>query len=186
MVYFIADTHFGHENIIKYCNRPFKTALDMNNTLIKNWNRVVSNKDIVYHLGDLALCSNEVLEPIIKVLNGKKILIRGNHDSKSIATYENVGLTVLRNPPILLKEHGLILSHIPLPDTSIPGDYINIHGHIHNKLLNEVSYHNQLEMLEYPDELYNPKKHICVSVDVTNFKPVSIDDILDKINTELG
>ena len=50
--YFTADTHFGHGNIIKYCNRPFKNHLEMDDELIRRWNNVVSNEDEVYHLGD--------------------------------------------------------------------------------------------------------------------------------------
>ena len=57
-IFIIADHHFHHENIIKYCNRPFKSAEEMNSYMIHKWNSVVSEKDIVYHLGDFALASN--------------------------------------------------------------------------------------------------------------------------------
>ena len=68
----ISDTHFNHENIIRYCNRPFKNATEMNEIIIKNWNEIVTNNDIVIHLGDVGLGRSDQLEPIIKQLNGKK------------------------------------------------------------------------------------------------------------------
>ena len=79
MVYFISDTHFNHKNIIKYCNRPFDSIEQMNETLINNWNDIVSDKDIIYHLGDFALGSKELILDIVNRLNGSKYLIRGNH-----------------------------------------------------------------------------------------------------------
>ena len=92
MKYFvISDTHFGHENIIQYCNRPFKTVEEMDNVLIKNWNETVSNKDVVVHLGDFALCSKKMAREICSQLNGKKILIKGNHDQQPDTYYKECG-----------------------------------------------------------------------------------------------
>ena len=80
-VFIISDTHFNHANIIKYCNRPFKDTKEMDEMMIKNWNETVSNKDIVLHLGDFGLGKKEYIASIVKRLNGKKILIMGNHDN---------------------------------------------------------------------------------------------------------
>ena len=87
MVYFISDTHFNHKNIIKYCNRPYKSVEEMNKVLIENWNRVVKDADVIYHLGDFALYDEEEL---FNKLNGNIILIRGNHDRKSASYYEKI------------------------------------------------------------------------------------------------
>jgi len=75
--FFTADTHFGHRNIIHYANRPFKTVRDMDEELIKRWNARVTKEDVVYHLGDFAFLDAHYYA---NRLNGKKILIRGNHD----------------------------------------------------------------------------------------------------------
>ena len=62
MKYFIADTHFNHENIIKYCNRPFQNSKEMNEYIVNKWNSVVTKNDIVYHLGDVGFGSTEELK----------------------------------------------------------------------------------------------------------------------------
>ena len=85
---------------------------------------------------------------------------------------ENYGFTVLKNAPIRLDDYKLILSHIPLPDKQIPKGYINLHGHIHNKNLYDCYE-------KYEPCNYSLEKHINLSCDVTDFKPVSIYQILN-------
>lgn len=101
-IYLIADTHFSHENIIKYCNRPFNDIDEMNNEMINNWNNIVKKDDIVYHLGDFTIDSDD-LKNLVNKLNGEIYFIRGNHDGKSIKFYNNLGLEVIPNK-ILLKD----------------------------------------------------------------------------------
>jgi calcineurin-like phosphoesterase family protein len=79
-VFFTADTHFGHSNVIRYDKRPFRDVTEMNEALIKNWNRAVRPSDTVYHLGDVSILRPERTREILDSLNGKIILIRGNHD----------------------------------------------------------------------------------------------------------
>lgn len=170
MIYFISDTHFNHKNIIKYCNRPFDSIQQMNETLIKNWNEIVNSEDTIYHLGDFALGSKGLILDIVNKLNGNKYLVRGNHDNWSASTYEKFGFNVLKNAPIKLDEHKLMLSHIPVPDSQIPKGFVNIHGHIHDKKLYEC-------IEKYDTSRYSVEKHINVSCDVTDFKPISLDEI---------
>lgn len=160
-VYFIADTHFSHENIIKYCDRPFKTLEEMNETLINNWNSIVDKDDIVYHLGDFTI-DYDNLDKLINRLNGKIYLISGNHEGKSIKFYSDIGLTVLPTKT-KLDEYKIILSHKPLDNNLIPKGYINVHGHIHNAPLTEN---------------FDKNTHYCISVERTNYKPITIEEII--------
>lgn len=156
--YFIADTHFGHTNIIKYCNRPFSNVEEMNEELIKYWNSVVNEDDIVYHLGDFAFKNGDITNLVSK-LNGKIYLIRGNHDDKSINYYNAHGLEVIPTRT-LIEDKKIILSHRSIPDRDIPAGFINVHGHIHNKPLE--------------DEGFSKELHKCVSVEVIDYKPIEV------------
>lgn len=71
MIWFTADTHFGHKNILEYSARPFSTVEEMDEALISNWNNKVASDDEIYHLGDVALCSPSKLNKILDRLNGK-------------------------------------------------------------------------------------------------------------------
>ncbi|MEG1503859.1 MAG: metallophosphoesterase family protein [Enterococcus sp.] len=150
MKYFISDTHFFHENLLgenEFAPRLFDTVEEMNQQMITAWNDVVSDKDTVYHLGDIAMHpkydrgSAEVLAQLLQ-LNGKIIFIKGNHDSRAFFKYlaahdpklvngeskfefNDVGVIVKFN------HHQYYLTHYPM----LLGKTINIrnlHGHIHN------------------------------------------------------
>lgn len=170
MIYFISDTHFNHKNIIKYCNRPFKNVDEMNETLVKNWNTLVKDEDSIYHLGDVTFGKRELSYKIFNQLKGKKYLVRGNHDKWSVGFYERFGFTVLKYAPIRLDEYKLLLSHIPVPDKQIPYGFVNIHGHIHDKKLYEC-------VEKYEPSEYSLEKHINISCDITNFKPISLEEL---------
>ena len=101
--YITSDTHFNHSNIIKYCNRPFHDIYEMNQAIIDRWNSIVNDNDIVYHLGDFAFIRRDNLElsyaqqlrqqirEFVDRLNGKIILIKGNHDKLSNFQAEECG-----------------------------------------------------------------------------------------------
>lgn len=167
MIYFISDTHFHHNNIVKYCRRPFHDINEMNETIISHWNSLITKQDTVYHLGDFCLSSDEEIQNIFNRLLGNIILIRGNHDRKSVKFYEKIGFKVLTHAPILLDEYKLLLSHVPVPDSKIPEGYINLHGHIHNKKISD----------DYPNRIYSENKHINLCVDVIDYKPISLNEI---------
>ena len=164
-IYLIADPHFNHKNIIKYCDRPFSSVDEMNQVLIKNWNNTVKKEDRIFVLGDFCLSGKDKIIEIGRQLKGRKTLILGNHDSASIKTYYEAGFEMVSKYPIFLK--GFLLSHEPIPDCR----FINIHGHIHNKSIEEIDYLYLDKMPELKELYYN------VGVDTNNFKPVSFKDI---------
>ena len=88
--WFTADTHFGHANIIKYCNRPFKDTVEMNEAIISNWNKVVKAEDLVFHLGDFCWGRNEWdFDIYFKRLNGLIVFVKGNHDRNTWKYHRN-------------------------------------------------------------------------------------------------
>lgn len=178
-IYFISDTHFNHKNIIKYCNRPFKDVEEMNKVLIENWNNTVTDFNTIFHLGDVALTNEGEMKEIISKLKGKKFLIKGNHDKKSKEFFRSVGFEIIPDNPLKLDTEKLILFHKPLAYTEIPEGYINIHGHIHNNPLHKIN--PTTNEMEYPKELYSEKLHINVSVDVIDFKAISLEELLKKV-----
>ncbi len=141
MIYLLSDNHFWHTNIIAYENRPFKNVEDMNAYMIKQWNSVVNRDDIVYYLGDFAFSGKTATMEILSQLNGRKILIKGNHDRrKSDTWWKSVGFSDVINGGVIL-DNFYLLSHQPLyMNESMP--YVNIHGHIHSKKMEGNQYFN--------------------------------------------
>lgn len=161
--FFISDTHFGHQGIVKFLRdegtplRPFATTEEMDEVLVENWNRVVGDSDRVYHLGDVAI--NRKHLPTLGRLKGRKKLIRGNHDIFKLKDYtpyfeDIMGVQVLAD---------MILSHIPLHTECMTTRFgTNVHGHLHSNTL---------------DSPY----HLNVCVEHTNYTPISIDEVRLKI-----
>lgn len=83
-IFFTSDLHFYHENIIRFCNRPFSSVNEMNEKLIDNWNKTVTDDSIIFVLGDVCFGSSSNWNSCLSALKGKKILILGNHDMKNI------------------------------------------------------------------------------------------------------
>jgi calcineurin-like phosphoesterase family protein len=151
--FLFSDPHFDHKNIIKYCHRPFKTIEQMNETILKNYNKKVKQDSLVFFLGDMAFGKNA--RPYgywFKQLKGHIIRFKGNHDK--VGYKESV---------IHVKDQYFKLSHFPANKGNWTGWMI--HGHVHNKS----------PFIDYQNKMIN------VSVDVTGFKPVKLSDIIKKI-----
>lgn len=153
-----SDPHFFHKNICKYAGRPFTGYLEMNLTIQENWNKVVGKDDIVYLLGDVTFTNFEYSQRIISKLNGTIILIRGNHDKRhSDDWFLKCGISKVYRHSIILDD-WFILSHRPVyVSNEMP--YVNIHGHIHEKLVDSPSHFNAcVEHHDYTPVLFNDIK----------------------------
>ena len=141
-IFFTADTHFGHTNIIKYCGRPFETKEEHDEAIITNWNSVVQKDDYVYHLGDFGFGHPKRLQSICSRLKGGIHLLRGNHD-KNLSQIENRFETIkdvhfirtkLDNNSNF-KEIMLFLSHYPHRTwPHRPKNAYHLFGHVHGNM----------------------------------------------------
>ena len=114
----ISDTHFGHENILKFepINRPYKTIEEHDIKIIKQWNHYIKPTDVVYHLGDIGMkCTKTYMKDIFKQLNGTKILVRGNHDKYTDGSIYELGFSaILQEAKLKIGKKTIIkLSHYP-------------------------------------------------------------------------
>ena len=138
-LFFTADTHFGHKAIIELCNRPAENVDDMNEMLIERWNETVPKDGAVFHLGDVAFCSNAKTETFLKRLNGQIYLIEGNHDRKLSqavrACFEWVKPYFELNLAMSHARQRIVLCHYALRtwNTAHYGAW-NLHGHSHGSL----------------------------------------------------
>lgn len=161
-IFVISDLHLNHSKILRHCHRPFNSLRQMNSDLVKRWNSVVGEYDTVYHLGDFSIRGSP--QRWIRQLNGRKIFIRGNHDS--------IFLRAKQHSILSYGGHRFYLVHDP---RDAPGSWAGwiIHGHTHNKVP------------RYPF-INGDQRTINVSCECTGYTPISLDSLtsldLDTIN----
>lgn len=176
--YFTSDTHFGHANIIQYSKRPFKDVAHQTEEMVRIWNEVVQPGDTVYHLGDFAMGPKTEHKGFFDRLNGRKILIRGNHDQsheKMLAMgWDEVYITkeeVIDGLKVYMA-HVPPRAHDPYADRFYkteftpepPAEYdIWLCGHVHEKFLRRG-------------------KIINVGVDRWGFKPQTFQALLGAVD----
>lgn len=165
MVYFTSDLHLGHRGIIEMQNRPFEDIQEMNQVLIRNYNSVINKNDTVYILGDISHhLPVESANGLIKKLNGKKILIKGNHDKEyDWSLFEEVSefKTISVNGCYFALMHYPMLSWPKKNSGSI-----QLHGHIHER--EEYNLQNREDGIRRYD----------VGVDANYYYPVSVKQIM--------
>ncbi|MEK8088740.1 hypothetical protein [Thermithiobacillus plumbiphilus] len=132
-IFFTADSHFGHDRIIEYCNRPFASAAQMDAGLIQRWNARVGVQDTVYHLGDFTLKKPTYAQNILRQLHGTKHLIIGNHDH---AADHTLWASAALAADLTVNGRRLYLCHYPLREW--PGMWrgaLHLYGHVHGSYL---------------------------------------------------
>lgn len=176
MIYFTADTHFFHSNIVSFSNRPYKSMTDMNDQLVKNWNDTVRDKDEIYVIGDFmwpkGFTDDERRELIFR-LNGKIHIVPGDHDLPSDQMKKITNYSVLIHDKVHVvkeKDNVFVLCHWPMRNwPSSHWNSIHLFGHVHNNYK--------------PDPLFVYGRSFNVGVDVWNYRPVSLTQIIEKVNT---
>jgi len=178
--WFISDLHYGHQNVLRHCNRPFRDMEDQTNVLIDDWNTLVGPQDIVYVLGDFSFYTPAETTNILQALKGQKILIRGNHDhSKDLAktrgwmrVVDKLELRLGENKQRVVLDHNPILSWHQMHRGSI-----HLHGHCHG-------------FLDYPEKL---KRARILDVGVDNLQkfqghwgPISYESVLDLMSARVS
>lgn len=165
-IWVTSDTHFGHKNILKYTDRPFTDVDHMNESLLENWNSVVKDGDIVYHLGDVYFNKGrpDYWEDFFSRLNGRKRLLLGNHDDGKDVRLNNTFQKIMMWR--MFPDFGLLLTHVPVHASTLneapkrPNGLINVHGHTHQN--------------GEPDD---SGKYKCVCVELTEYTPVNIEEL---------
>lgn len=172
----ISDTHFSHTNSWEKFKlpdgsplRPFTSNEEMDETMIERWNAKVKPEDTVYHLGDVVI--NRKALHLVSRLNGRKILIRGNHDLFSDKDYLDVGFQSLRGVHVV--QGKFIFTHIPIHPDEIRRFRVNVHGHLHG---NQVMW-----TPKHPKQIEVDPRYLCVSVEHTNFEPLHFDEVEERI-----
>lgn len=181
--FFTADLHLGHQRVLNTAiredgseQRPlmrpdgvtplrhFTAVEEMNEALVEAWNAVVTPDDKVYVLGDVALSKRHLIH--LGRLNGKKTLVGGNHDTIGIKAYLPYFRDIIGVKEMV--DERLVLTHVPIHPACVDRFGTNVHGHLHAEHI--------------PDD----PRYLCVSVEQTNYAPISLDEVLDIIKDRHG
>jgi len=161
--YLLPDSHFYHKNMEQFTGRP----TDFAERIIKNIKHVVRPQDEVIFLGDVIFGNQKQLRDIIKVLPGRKILTKGNHDKHSDTWFYNAGFDFVCDRIVIGK---YVLSHVPV---NIEEGQINIHGHFHNVPARRWE--------PYLVERLTNNHYLC-SLEIADYKPILLYDAIEKKN----
>ncbi len=162
-VFFTSDTHFGHELVIRSCERPFISADEMDAAIIARWNEAVSAGDTVHHLGDFGFRNQREAPWYLERLNGTVHLIEGNHDRHTLRRHGDAFASVSLIKELTIGRQMLVLCHYPMREWN--GCYRgawHLHGHVHGRLNHAPLGHS-----------------MDVGVDSNDFRPWAFEEIIE-------
>lgn len=163
--FYISDLHLGHESAYNGKwgddSRPFSCAAEADVHMMQEWNKVVRPTDTVYVLGDVAL--NKHSMAILDAMVGRKVLIKGNHDTDKLGKYTK-HFADIRGA---YQYAGMILTHIPIHPSCVERWTANVHGHLHSKVIDHPQYFN-------------------VSVEQLNYTPIEHTELVNRIRQNMG
>ena len=182
-IFFTSDSHFCHENIIKYCKRPFSSIEEHDKELVRRWNEKVPEDGIVFHLGDVGFGKKEFISSILHKLNGKIYLVIGNHDWRRIVS-EHSDRFELMTQQINMKigKRHIILNHYPM--LAFSGAWrgedatYQLFGHVHTSPYTDEGLDQQRMKMLFTSQ-YD------VGVDNNDFAPVSWEEVNQIINIQM-
>lgn len=166
-IWFWSDLHFGHNNIIKFSDRPYVDIYDMDEKLIYNFNQKVKVNDISIWVGDVSFKSSQESKRIMHRLNGYKILIVGNHDfekKKGVKAMAFDEVHLVYN----LQFNDTVVAFTHYPMDNLPLGWFNVHGHVHKN-----GHH--------ADEVNMPT-HYNVNCEFLDYKPINMEQLIARIN----
>ena len=173
MIYYTADLHLNHKNILHLSQRPFADINEMKRTIRDYWNQTVTEQDEVYILGDICLSFNAETENYMHSLHGRKHLIIGNHDKKflKMERFRNLFVSVQNYLEIEDENRNVVLFHYPILewDGYYKGWY-HVYGHVHNNI-------NETTALLQQEHFVNA---FNAGIDVNAFTPVTLSQMIQK------
>ena len=192
-IWFTSDCHFGHRNILSFCERPFENTKEMEKAIIENWNRVVKPNEKVFCLGDFSwFHSRHEIKKIVNRLNGKIYMILGNHDkeeafelcdTEKLHICSDITYLYLRPEINNIDDrfetncYTIVLSHFPqlCYSQSEKNNTYNFFGHIHSR--------KDQPMIEFgePIKLLKQRQY-DIGMDRHDYTPIDFFDILKKID----
>jgi len=175
MIHFTADLHLSHKKVILYQNRPFESVQDMNDALITYWNLKVDPDDLVYILGDFAFFGSR---DILPRLNGKKILLPGDHDQDALNQARGFFLDIVPLINLSAKE-GLPHARELLKQYDLSITLCHWCMRVWRK-----SHYNSWHLYGHSHGRLEPiGKSWDVGVDNNNFMPLSLLDVIEIMKT---